>query len=417
MKWQLLFVSLLLCSCTAGFCQHRSYSDIADSVYAALDKHDAKFLLPLLDDSCRISSLPKGINSRMIPLLLNKYPSVQAYKIVAITKEAGGMRIQLEVMYETGKAAYPNFLLNPQWKITELNVVKTASLNRSHLGMRLLTAPDSLTLPLLQIQGHLYVQAEADGRKGLFLLDTGSPEMIVNRSYFNDSIRLLPASGAEALNGVRGDGVLTRKMSGFTLGKMKLSNFSAFVMNTGVAGEVDGLPFLGAIGYNILRDFEWRFDLEAGKLTLIKTDDNGEYTSQQYRPSAMKYLGAIEMKKHVPVMVITVGETSYRMGIDCSVGDNIFFARHKSELLPFLTGVAPATAAQEGVPVNGIQGILTKAVIGALTFSNMPVSIETGRFAYDDTDAAAPLDGLLGLAFLQCYKTAINLKKKMVYFR
>jgi hypothetical protein len=376
MKWLSLFVSVSISFFTVCYAQTRSYSDIADSVYAALDKREARFILPLLDDSCRISNLPKGMNTRMIRLLLNKYPRVQAYKIVAINKEAAGTRVQLEVMYETGKAAYPDFLLNPEWYITELNVVKTASLNRSHLGMRSLAAPDTLTVPLLQVQGRLYVKAEADGRKGYFLLDTGSPDMIVNRTYFNDSIRLVPASGAESLNGVRGDGILTRKMSSFTLGRMKLSNFSAFVMNDGIAGEVDGLPFLGAIGYNILRDFEWRFDIAAGKLTLVKTDDNGEYTSQQYRPAAMKYMGALEMRRQVPVIVMTVGDASFRMGIDCSVGNNIFFARNKSAILPFLKRVGSATAEQEGVPVTGIQGTLTKAVIGALEFSNMPTSID-----------------------------------------
>jgi hypothetical protein len=356
------------------------------------------------------------MNARMIPLLLDKYPPVQAYKIVAINKEATGTRVQLEVMYGTGKAAYPDFLLDAQWHITELNVVKAASLNRAHLGLRSLVAPDTVAVPLLQIQGHLYVKAEADGRKGIFLLDSGSPDMILNRTYFNDSIRLVPASGAESLNGVRGDGILTRKMTSFTLGQMKLSNFSALVMNGAVTGEYNGLPFLGAIGYNVLRDFEWRFNLAAGQLTLVKTDENGEYTNQQYRPAAIKYMGPLEMKRQPPVMVITVGDASFRMGIDCSVGNTIFFAHHKNAILPFLKQAEPAAAAQEGVPVNGIQGVLSKAVIGALEFSNMPVTIEPGHFIYDDAAAAAPLDGLLGMAFLNCYKTAINFKKKLIYF-
>lgn len=417
MKWLPLCACVSILFFSVSYAQNRSYSDIADSVYAALDKHETGYLLPLLDDSCRISSLPRGMNTRMIPLLLNKYPSVQAYKIVAINKEATGTRVQLEVMYETGKAAYPDFLLNPQWHITELNVVRTASLNRSHLGMRSLVAPDTLVVPLLQIQGRIYMKAEADGRKGVFLLDTGSPDMILNRTYFNDSLRLVSASGAESLNGVRGDGILTRKMGSFMLGRMKLSNFSALVMNAGIGGEVDGLPFLGAIGYNILRDFEWRFDLSAGKLTLVKTDDNGEYTSQQYRPAAMQYMGAIEMRKHVPVMVMTVGDVSFRMGIDCSVGNTILFARNKNTILPFLQQVPATVAEQEGMPVTGIQGALSKAVIGSLEFSNMPVSVEAGNFIYDDADNPLPVDGLLGIQFLSYYKTAINFKKKVIYFR
>lgn len=413
MKWLLCLVCVSASFFSTAYAQHRSYSDIADSVYAALNKHDAGFILPLLDDSCQISSLPKGMNARMVPMLLNKYPSVQAYKIVAISKETAGTRVQLEVMYETGKAAYPDFLLNQQWHITELNVVKAASLNQRRL---VLSAPDTLQVPLLQIQGRLYVKAEADGRKGLFLLDTGSPDMILNRTYFNDSLQLVSASGTESANGVRGDGILTRRMSSFTLGRMKLTNFSAFVMNTGIAGEAEGLPFLGSIGYNMMREFEWRFDLAASRLTLVKTDETGDYISQQYRLATMKYMGAIEMRRHAPVVVIALGDALLRMAIDCSAGSSIFFARTKNEVLPLMEQVNETAAAQEGVPVNGIQGILPKVLIGNLEFNNMPASIEHGSFPYDDADNATPVSGVLGTAFLSCYKTAINLKKKLIYF-
>ncbi|RXK83148.1 pepsin/retropepsin-like aspartic protease family protein [Filimonas effusa] len=412
MKW--LFVFVCFCaSFSTSFGQHRSYSDIADSVYAALKKHEPGFLLPLLHDSCRISGLPKGMNAKMIPLLLDKYPAVQAYKIVTINKDTAGTRVQMEVMFETGKAAYPDFVLNQHWRITELNVVKSASFNR--LANRILAAPDTIHLPLITIRQRLYVKAEADGRKGLFLLDTGSPDMILNRTFFNDSLQLVSASGTESINGVRGDGILTRRISGFTLGRMKLSNFSAFVMNEGIGGEAEGLPFLGSIGYNVLRDFEWRFDLPAGKLILVKTDDNGDYISQQYRLTSMKYMGPLEMRRHVPVAVITISDMPFRMGIDCSIGSNVFFARSKNELLPYMSQIDPATAAQEGVPANGIQGVLNKALIGTLEFSNMPASIEQGSFVYDNAEVA-PLNGLLGTAFLGCYKTVINLKKKLICF-
>lgn len=413
MKWLLCLVCVSTSLFSAVYAQHRSYSDIADSVYAALNKHDANFIFPLLDDSCQISSLPKGMNARMIPLLLDKYPPVQAYKIVAINKEAAGTRVQLEVMYETGKAAYPDFLLNQQWHITELNVVKTASLNQRRL---VLSAPDTLQIPLLQIQGRWYIKAEADGRKGLFLLDTGAPDMILNRTYFNDTLQLVSASGSESANGVRGDGILTRRIGSFTMGRMKLSNFSAFVMNTGLAGEAEGLPFLGSIGYNVIREFEWRFDINAAKLTLVKTDETGDYISQQYRLAAMKYMGAIEMRRHVPVVVIAVGDALFRMGIDCSAGSTVFFARSKNDILPFMEQVNEAAAAQEGIPASGIQGVLSKALIGGIEFNRMPASIEHGSFPYDGADNTAPVNGLLGTAFLSSYKTVINLKKKLIYF-
>jgi len=130
MKWRLFLVGITaLLFSSFSFAQNRSFSDVADNVYTALDQKNPSFLLPLLDDSCQISNLPRGVNYRMVPLLLDKYPQVLEYKIVAIDKEPAGTRVKLEVMYEAGKAAYRDFLVGRNGRITELNVVKSAALN------------------------------------------------------------------------------------------------------------------------------------------------------------------------------------------------------------------------------------------------------------------------------------------------
>lgn len=417
MERRLFLVCLTALCFYSSFSQNRSYSDIADSVYMALDKREASFVLPLLDDSCLISSLPRGGNYKMVPLLLDKYPPVHAYKIIGIDKEPAGTRVKLEVMYEAGKAAYPDFLVNRQWRITELNVVKSATLNDHKPAIRALTSPDTLSIPLLIREGHLYIKAEADGRKGLFLLDTGTPDMILNRAYFSDSLKWLSTSIAEAGANSKGEGILVRKVNAFAMGRMKLANFSAMVMNNGAAGGEEGLPFLGSIGYNTIRDFELRFDMAASKLILVKTDREGNYTSQQFRPAAVKFMAPVEMRKYMPVILLTVGDQSFRMGIDAGAAATVLFARNKSAVLPFMSGVNEAMAAQESVPVGGIAGKLSKAIIGSLEFTDMPVVIEGNYLDYNSAGEALPLDGLLGTAFLQYYKTAINFKKKLIYFR
>lgn len=416
MKWRLFLVGITALSFSSSFAQNRSYSDMADSVYAALGKHDPSYLLPLLHDSCAISNLPRGINYRVIPLLLDKYPQVLEYKIVAIDKEPAGTRVKLEVMYEVGKAAYPDFLVGRSGTITELNVVKSAALNEQRMGGRVLSAPDTLSVPLWEAEGHLYVKAEADGRKGIFLLDSGIPDMILNRSYFGDSLKQVSTGTVEA-GSTRGEGVLVRKVGAFNLGRMKLSNFPAMVMTEKVAGGNEGLPFLGAIGFSTLRDFEIRLDIAGGKMMLVKTDREGNYISQQYRPAQVTFMAPVEMRRQLPVILVTIGDRAYRMGIDCGVAGTIFFAHTKNAILPYITGVDAAVATQEGVPLRGIHGKLTKAVIGSLDFTDMAASIEGNNLAYAGAGDATPLDGILGTSFLQVYKIAINYKKKLIYFR
>ncbi|BAV09037.1 hypothetical protein FLA_5084 [Filimonas lacunae] len=401
-----------------AYCQERSYSDIADSVYSALDKKEVGYLLPLMDDSCVISSLPRGMNARVVPLLLAKYPPVKAYKIIAVDKETTGTRVKMEVMYDGGKAAYPDFLLNSGGRIAELNVVKSAALNEHKSAVHVLTAPDTLSLPFIIKDDRVYIKAEVDGRKGLFLLDTGSPEMILNRAYFADSLKLLAANTAtEAGAHSKAEGIWMRRVNAFTAGRMRLTNFMSMVMTTGAVGGDGALPFLGSIGYNTLRDFEIRFDIAAGKITLVKTDVLGDYTSQQYRPANITYMGPVEMRRHIPVIMVTIGDQPFRMGIDCSITNTVLFARHKNAVLPFMEHVADVAAERENVQPERIKGTVGKMKIGSLDFNNMPVVVEGNSQVYDGVTDTYPLDGLLGLDFLKSYKTAINFKRKLIYFR
>lgn len=419
-KQFLLVLCFFVLGIGAVWSQTRSYSDIADSVYSALDKRDAGYLLPLLDDSCVISNLPRGINYRLVPLLVKDYLPLKSYKIIAMDNEPGGTRVKMEMLNEEGKASYPDFLVNSSFKITELNVVKNAVMGSERkVPVRTLTAPDTLSVPFVLRDGLIYIKAEADGRKGVFLLDTGSPEMILNRAFFYDSLRLVQ-TGIDAAGGrsSAGGNLYIRKINSFLMGRMKVSNFAAMVMNNGESAGIDGLPFLGSIGYNTIRDFEISFDMAAGRILFIKTDSEGDYVNHNYRPGVIRYVASIQMKKHIPVIMLEVGDRSYFMGIDCGTASNIFFPGVKSAILPFTdhNSVAhvsgPSADAAQDMHVT-----LNKATIGPLMFYNMRTVIGDNSVSDGKTGDALMLDGWLGTEFLKCYKTSINFRKRQVIFR
>lgn len=60
---------------------------------------------------------------------------------------------------------------------------------------------DEIFIPLVQAGKLLLIEAEVDGQRGNFILDTGAPYLVLNTTYFRNSIRIdtLEASGINGL--------------------------------------------------------------------------------------------------------------------------------------------------------------------------------------------------------------------------
>lgn len=396
---------------------------VADSVFKALETRNPSLLLPLLDDSCNISNLPKGMNDKIIPAILEKYPPVTGYTINSTIPEAAGIRVKLDMTYASGKTGRPDFVLNAGGRIVELIIIKGASIsnggNARSIGVRELRAPDSLSVPLVQRNGLLYIKASLDGRNGLFLLDSGSPEMILNKAYFSDSLQPMPEQGG-AVTGINGEmkDVMRRRMNLFTMGGMQLCNFQAMVMPENVEQDDAAMPFLGSIGYNTLKDFEWSFLLKESRLLLIRTDSAGNYLNTALQLPAAKYTAAVNMRRHIPVLQMKIGAETYRMGIDCGASNNVVFAARRAAVSAAMNNLQQTTlVGQEGTVTSVEQGTILHAYAGPVDFANMLTVITENNMAYSDDAAKTDIDGLLGTPFLECYITTVNYKKKQVSFR
>lgn len=402
------------------YAQAPVFREKTDSVYQALAQHNAALLLPLLDDSCRISNLPRGMNARLIPAILEKYPALSGYRLVGTEADAAGVCVTMELQYAGGKTGNPTYHVNSKGLIDELAIIKNASVSSGaeKSAVRVVEAPDTLSIPFAFQKGLLYVKAAVDGREGWFLLDTGSPEMILNRAYFSDS--LMPVPGDNSYTGINGrmEDVMVRRMRHFQLGAFTLRNFAAMVMPDANEAFADGLPVLGSIGYNTIRDFEVCFRLQQGNLLLIKTDSAGNYASGEIQLPPVKQMASFEMRRHIPVVVMTVGEHSLRMGIDCGAANNVLFMAKKELVMPWMEQWDEVSLiGQEGVSNMVERAYLKLATIGTLPFKNMLTIVTDNNMQYNAATDKTALDGLLGIEFLKCYTTSINFRKKQVYFR
>lgn len=399
--------------------QQHIFNTQADSVYQAMAQRNAALLLPLLDDSCHIGNLPRGINPRLIPAILEKFPAVTGYRLLKAVPDSTGTMVALELQYQTGKTGSPGYHVNTQGKIDVLNIIKNATIAGAEKPtLRITEAPDSLSVPFDFRNGLIYVKGAVDGREGWFLLDTGSPEMILNRQYFTDSLLPMPADmGYTGINGRMQD-VLIRRMRCLQVGAFTLRNFAAMVMPEPEADYEDGLPVLGSIGYNTIRDFEICFRMEQRSLLLIKTDTAGNYTNSNIQQPPVKHTASFEMRRHIPVVIMKVGENALRMGIDCGAANNVLFTAKKALVVPWMEQWDEVSMiGQEGVSTQVERASMKQATIGSLELRNMLTLITDNNMQYNAAADKTALDGLLGTEFLKSNITSLNFRKKLVYFR
>lgn len=136
---------------------------------------------------------------------------------------------------------------------------------------------DEIFIPLVQAGKILLIEAEVDGQRGNFILDTGAPYLVLNTTYFRNSIRIdtLEASG---INGLPCDVCRTR-ITRMDLASLRYDSLEADVISLGEIENKRGVKILGLFGLDLLRSFRIEIDLRK-QLMIIHTG-----TDKKQRPN------------------------------------------------------------------------------------------------------------------------------------
>ncbi len=380
----------------------------------AINALDTQKIISLLDDSCMISSLPRGMNERVIPLIFNeKFVKIANYKITKEVKDSLGLRVFLEVNYANGKPGKPDFVFNKAGKVVQFNIInikkpehKSAELKPALKGI----LPDKVLLPFELSGGLIFVPTKIDGKDGWLQFDSGSAFTILNQADFpskdSNSVRttVTGINGVSNLRQYNADSIL--------LGNLKLENFATNTMaNVGQDGS------FGLLGFDIFRDYELILDYQNQTIELNKTDSIGNYLNNNTELGKPIYIAKIVMQRHIPIIKLTVGKKQYAMGLDCGANSNLFFNENYQLLKNKLkeeTAVDMGGLGDKTIKVKS--AILSSASVGKLTFTNMETVFTHNNMGNANTSEKLNIDGILGYPFLKQYKIAVNFKKQSVSF-
>lgn len=252
------------------------------------------------------------------------------------------------------------------------------------------------------VKGMLFVKASLNNKEGNFIIDTGSPEMVLNH-------REIASNGFIAC-GINGQMTTEWKIiRNFKWAGIFKKRIVALTMDLEHLEKITQKEILGIIGYDFLKSFDLYLDYKNryGRLEKHKAANKNEIP---YMVIPFK------LQEHLPVVRAKIGKRFYSFGLDTGAGVNVINQCKLKRLNKDLTTSNPIKTHLAGLSkhVNtNTSLIINEAEIRKEAFENM-------RFVFTDISHFNKMgdfliDGFLGYPFLKNGRFSICYKKRKIY--
>lgn len=277
-------------------------------------------------------------------------------------------------------------------------------------------SPSPLTIRApFRLAGRLIiVQAEIDGQKGNFILDTGAEKLVINERHFGKGWRDDRSAKAGVLGNIaEGHSCLLVNLAwqGMSFKKVK-----ADVVDLSHLEEQKNFPILGLIGYEIVKDYELLIDFQQRQIVLTRTNETGERLDNQAATAPPVDSLPFSLAQHIAVLDGDINGHGVAFGLDSGAEYNLLNRKAGREVLRNFEALQHAAIHDAGgrASTELLAGRLYQLSIQNLSCSGMP----TVLMNMDNMNRLlqSRLDGVLGAEFLANRRTIINYKKKKLYF-
>jgi hypothetical protein len=273
--------------------------------------------------------------------------------------------------------------------------------------------PDQTIIPFELAGRIIVVQAEVNGIAGNFLLDSGAPVIMLNRSYFSSgeiSTRpmrhRMPTGAGGSMSNVEAASNLTLNWGG-----LEISDQQGMVADLSHLEKNLGVPIVGLIGYAALEPFQVQFDYQQRELVLLRLNTKNLPVAGfiEELPEAVV---DFKMAGHLPYIPVTIGGQELKLGIDSGAEGAMLFTRWQEPLQDFYQFIRRDEMKGGDTHTQMGDVVLVKRMsLSSLNYDNM-----TFRFNNigGNSGHSMPFDGLLGYEFLASRPTAINFRARQL---
>jgi len=270
----------------------------------------------------------------------------------------------------------------------------------------------TVRIPLKTYGQLLVIEGQLLGKKGNFIIDTGSETLLLNSVHYTAN----PRSKQDNAYGVLGsvDNPLQRTLDQFNVEGLVMKNKSSDVIDLSHIEKSKKMRVLGIIGFNVLKDYEIFIDLYLNQITLSKTDDNGDRLDQREFLETIEHVVPFKLYHHSIILYPKIEDKSFKFALDSGSEFNQISKRvvrkfpkaFKPERRIFLSG---ASGKKAEVLVGKHYGMR----LDSIQLDGMQTMMTSLAYAYEAF--GTPIDGVLGYEFFNQNRTIINYTKQKLY--
>ena len=340
---------------------------------------------------------------------ISNSPSISKLKkVITQRKIAISRRLQL-----TFATCFLCMFLVPLFTEASTLPIKSVSLKSQSFHSRPEGDFETLVIPIKRAQNLLMIEATVDSVTGNFILDTGAPYLVLNRTYFRKG----KSKESALAGGITGSMKLVTQtvVDKLEIQEMYFKSVQADLVNLGHIEDNKGVKILGLLGASLFDDLEMEIDVNKSVLYLYRLNKSGERISTTTGSVAIKpnIQVPIEVINSVIFVSARVGESKLRYCLDTGAEINVLSNEVPKKVFQhFRLTSRNALTGTSNQKVEVFGGELDELTIGTYTFVNSQ-TILTGLAGLQSV-YSTELDGILGYNFLAEGRVVINYRKKQL---
>ena len=250
--------------------------------------------------------------------------------------------------------------------------------------------------------------AEVDGKHGYFILDTGVSTLVLNSKYFSGK------PSGNIYYGIYGEESPESKNVSVNLGQMKWKNISALITYLGHFENRRQIAILGLLGCDLFRNCELTIDYREKVIMIQHLGRRRNHQVQRLATPSDSL--SFQCKGRSPFILAKMGMTDLKLILDTGAEYNLLRLKHMKLCQQKLTDQREIAATGISKEMKKLSsGTLHDLSVGRSTCAPMK-TIFTSLKPINKYCPGPKIDGALGFEFLNQFRTAINFRKKKIYF-
>lgn len=359
--------------------------------------------------------MARPMSTSILKQVIQEFPKIDSIVIAETSTEYGKMMVDV-IIHTKKNTSTKTIILDDNHKILSADIAAismghdTSSSNMTTKTRRenIQNAPFK-SMPFYLSESQMVVEATVNGKKGNFVVDSGTPMGLMLNSNFQTyqgaKSKKSPMDVSGKMNNTSEVIIESFEWNGLFFNDIKA--LSADLDDLGRRLKVDS--FAGTIGYAILKNYIVEFDYQENQLKLWSNRDllkeHYEIKSNQIIPFTMAH--------HIPVIKAKIGDKQFRFGLDSGAETNMIDPNWQDELddryeILGMTELNGAGTSQREVLKVSMSDF-------TLNEESYKMNFMFARL-YGGQHEVTMMDGLIGNQFLTYRKTVVNYVDNELYF-